>query len=146
MKKSLLALVVLVMTLVSCEGPEGPPGLDGEGVYWNIQNFTVRANEWKLYDDGDGPYFMCEKNYNALTDRVYTDGNVFAYRYIRPGQANEVQSPLPFTLHLEGGEYMWTETTYFDFMPGSIAFYVQYSDFFVEDGPGTIEFRVVLNW
>lgn len=132
------------MALVSCEGPEGPAG---EGTNWYIQDFTVSASEWRIMDDGDGAYFMCEKNISALTPLIYEDGNVFAYRYIRPGQSNEVQSPLPFTLHLmEGQDYIWTETTYFDFMAGSIAFYVQYSDFATNINPGAVEFRVVLNW
>jgi len=144
MKKSLFALVALVMALVSCEGPEGPAG---EGVNSYIEDIVIRDGEWKLMDDGDGTYYMCTINIPALSRQIYLDGNVFVYRYIRPGQSSEVQTPLPFTLHLqEGGNYEWTETTYFDFMPGSIAFYVQYSDFATNITPGTQEFRVVFNW
>jgi len=144
MKRILLALVVLVITFSSCEGPTGPAG---EGTNWFVDDFVVRANEWQPMDDGDGVYFMCEKDISALTPFIYNNGNVFAYRYIRPGQSNEVQTPLPFTLHLlEGKDYTWTETTYFDFLPESIAFYVQYSDFATNIEPGEQHFRVVLNW
>lgn len=39
---------------------------------------------------------------------------------------------------------LWTETYTYDYMPGSVAFYVQYSDF-IEQQPGDMVFRLVLN-
>lgn len=142
MKKSLLFLLVSILTLASCEGPEGPPG---QGLNTYVEDLVV--SRWDIMDDGDGAYFMAEFDVPALTREIYLNGKVSAYRYIRPGQSSEVQTPLPFTLHLlEGRDYTWTETTYFDFMPGSIAFYVQYSDFATDIDPGRQEFRIVFNW
>jgi hypothetical protein len=62
----------------------------------------------------------------------------------------EVQKLLPFSIPhrtFEGSEeILWTETYDCDFAPGSIMFYVNYSDFFVSNRPPTTSFRVVLNY
>lgn len=142
MKKIYLALVALVaMALTACEGPEGPPG---PGMNWFIQNFTVKANEWNL--DSSGTYYICEKSFSRLDNYVYTDGNVSGYIILNPGQKDEVLQPLEATYHQgNAAGDRWTETYSFDYMPGSIAFYVQYSDFAIEQPP-TQQFRIVLNW
>lgn len=149
MKKNFLLVLMMVFAFISCEGPMGPPGEPGEGMKWKISTFVVEENQWKLYYDEDGlnPYYMCEKSYSDLGNLIYTDGNVFAYLIQSPGESNEVQTPLPYTLPLEN-EYgeRWFETVSFDFMPGSIAFYVRYNDFAVDLRPGRTEFRVVMNW
>jgi len=63
----------------------------------------------------------------------------------------EVQTPLPFTVPLGeegngGKDILWTETVSFDFSPGRVTFYVNYSDFVTRVRPGTITFRVVLTY
>lgn len=152
MKKNFLLALMMVFAFISCEGPMGPPGPPGEsgdGAHWSIKTIAVEANQWKLYADEDGlnPYYMCEVNLTDLDNFIYTDGNVFAYLIQSPGQDNEVQTPLPVTIPLEN-EYgeRWFETLSFDYMPGSIAFYVRYNDFAVDQRPARQEFRVVMNW
>ena len=84
-----------------------------------------------------------------LTDFVYTDGAVTGYLYQGNG-SEEVQTPLPYTLPIgtivNGNELLWTETTTFDYQAGSVAFYINYSDFATDVQPETMEFRVVLHW
>lgn len=149
MKKNFLLALMMVFAFISCEGPMGPPGESGEGAHWSIETIAVEENEWKLFYDENGlnPYYMCEKRYPALDNTVYVDGNVFAYLIQFPGEPNEVQTPLSVTLPLENdyGE-RWFETLSFDYMPGSIAFYVRYNDFAVDQRPARQEFRVVMNW
>ncbi|AHF13551.1 hypothetical protein BARVI_01025 [Barnesiella viscericola DSM 18177] len=58
-------------------------------------------------------------------------------------------TPLPYTIHRGGTdendkEMLWTETYTYDYMPGSIAFYVQYNDF-AQQQPEDMVFRVILN-
>lgn len=64
------------------------------------------------------------------------------------GADNEVITPLPYTIHKGEADgdnaLLWTETYTYDYMPGSVAFYVQYSDF-IEQQPGDMVFRLVLN-
>jgi len=146
MKKNLLGLLVMLFAFVSCEGDQGPMGPPGPGTYWKIVWVTVEANEWQLVDDGDGPYFMCEKNVSELSNDIYEEGNTFCYLVIRPNQSNEVQTLLPYKIDLlEKPDYAWTETISWDFMPGSVAFYVQYNDFAVDIRPARQVFRLVMN-
>lgn len=140
---------MILLAFTACEGPAGPPGQDGSGMYWFVDTYTIREKDWKMYSDPDGrnPYYMCEVPIKELTNDLYVDGNVFAYLIQNPGQNNEVQTPLPYTLPLENTEdARWSEIINFDFMPGSIAFYVTYSDFAVNVPPGELQFRVVLNY
>lgn len=145
--KKLFTLLALAAFLISCEGPSGADGIDGQGVNWTIRTFTIQSNEWVVEKDADGlnAYYMCEKPYPELTDFIYEQRNVNGYMYISYPQV-EVQVPLPYVIPWEntaGDE--WTETYSFDFTRGSVAFYVHYSDF-VEIQPPTQVFRVVLAW
>jgi hypothetical protein len=150
MKKNLLLTGLLLVTMASCEGPMGP---QGEGMNWEVRNYVVRKSDWQLVG-GQGSlnsYYMYEVNESLLSDFIYTDGNVFAYLIQNPGQNSEVQTPLPYVLPVGewsgGQEFLWTEIFSFDFMPGSIAFYVSYSDFATDVAlPEECEFRVVMNW
>lgn len=145
MKKNLLALFVLAFVFLSCEGPEGPPG---ESMNWHVADITVYSHEWEEEWDGDTPYYVCIKDY-PIDNYIYDFGHVFAYYYIRYGEANEAQTLLPRYLEFlkfePGQNVAWTESITYDYMPGSIAFYYQYSDF-AEVQPPTEHFRIVMNW
>jgi hypothetical protein len=153
MKKYLFLASLLALACMSCEGPMGPPGESGEGVNWKILTYTVRESDWRLVGgSGDlNSYYMYEFKENAVSNFIYTDGNVFGYLIQNPGQKDEVQTPLPFVIPRGesdnyGSEFLFTEIYSFDFMPGSIAFYVNYSDFETGIRPPTCDFRIVLNW
>ena len=134
--KKFLFLVILSLTLFSCEGPmgpQGPQGVPGEGMFWKYYTYTVKSQDWQLV---------------TSPDDLYIDGYVLGYLVQTPGADNEVITPLPYTIHkgeADGDNAMlWTETYTYDYMPGSVAFYVQYSDF-IEQQPGDMVFRLVLN-
>lgn len=152
MKRFLLLLFLTLTVFTACEGPSGPPGRDGQdgdSMYWFVKTYTIHEKDWKLYTDEDGlnPYYMCEVPIKELSDDIYYDGNVFAYLIMNFDQQNEVQTPLPYTHpaeNVQGQE--WSEIVHFDYMPGSIAFYVTYSDFATNVWPGDLHFRVVMNY
>ena len=132
--KKFLFLVILSLTLFSCEGPmgpQGPQGVPGEGMFWKYYTYTVKSQDWQLVTSPDGlnTYYMYEFQNKDITDDLYIDGYVLGYLVQSPGADNEVITPLPYT---------------YDYMPGSVAFYVQYSDF-IEQQPGDMVFRLVLN-
>lgn len=92
--------------------------------------------------------YMYEFQNKDITDDLYIDGYVLGYLVQSPGADNEVITPLPYTIHKGEADgdnaLLWTETYTYDYMPGSVAFYVQYSDF-IEQQPGDMVFRLVLN-
>ncbi|MDR0756320.1 MAG: hypothetical protein LBF85_00545 [Tannerella sp.] len=153
MKRKLFLLSVSTLLLLSCEGPMGPSGEPGEGMNWQILTYTVHEGDWELVGGRDNlnSYYIYEfTDEKLLTNFIYESGNVFGYRIINPGQNNETQTPLPHMIPQgdsdSGGEFLWQEFYTFDFMPGSIAFYVYYSDFQTSVKPPTCDFRIVMNW
>ena len=152
MKKIVLLFSLLVLTFTSCEGPMGPPGepgLPGDGVAWEIINYTVRANDWKLVGNPNqlGSYYMFEFPESKITTFVCEKGNVFGYRWLD----NNTQTPLgQVSVMGESGtggqEFLFTEVYSFSFRPGFVTFYVDYSDFATEIRPTTCNFRIVLNY
>ena len=149
--KKLLLCMVAVGLLTCCEGPPGRDGRDGEGTYWYVNDYTINSNQWQLINGVDqlGSYFQAEVRISQLTKEIYENGNVFCYMYQNINGV-EVQTLLPFTVPCGEGqgnsEHLWTETYACDFSPGSIMFYVNYSDFFTINRPPTTSFRVVLNY
>jgi len=157
MKRILFLLVMSVLVLASCEGPagrdgfDGRDGLDGKGMNLVVKTYTIREGDWKLIKGVNelNSYYQAEVLINELNKRVYEDGNVFCYMF-QNIDGVEVQTLLPFVIPVgekDGNkENLWTEMYSCDFSPGSIMFYVNYSDFITAVLPPTISFRVVLNW
>lgn len=157
--KVYLAVALSLLSFASCEGPAGPMGPEGPagvGTNWKVyDNIVVDSEDWILIQDADGshPRYMAEVSLYDLTDEefefVYTDGTFGGYVYKDMGV--ETQTPLPYIVHREsvddqGYVLTWEETYDFDYAPGSVAFYATYSDFFVEQRPPSMVFRVVLMW
>ena len=152
--KKLLLLIIISLALFSCEGPmgpQGPQGVPGEGMYWKYYTYTVKSQDWELVTSPDGlnTYYMYVFDNNDITDDLYINGYVLGYLVQSPGTQDEVITPLPYVIHRggtdnSGKEMLWTETYTYDYMPGSVAFYVQYSDF-VQQQPGDMVFRLVIN-
>ena len=140
--------MVAVGLLTGCEGP---PGRDGDGMYWFVETYTVYTNQWQLMNGVDqlDSYFQAEVRIPQLTKEIYEKGNVFCYMF-QTINGVEVQTLLPFTVPKGEGtgnsEHLWTETFACDFSPGSVMFYVNYSDFYTNNRPPTTSFRVVLNY
>ena len=149
MKKNVLLLSLLTLTIVSCEGPMGPRGEQGDGVEWIITNYTVYDKDWILVGRPGalGSYYMYEFPEPKLTSYVCEKGNVFGYRWLD----NITQTPLGQVVVIgesdgKGNEFLFTEVYSFSFRPGFITFYIDYSDFETEIRPGTCDFRIVLNY
>ncbi len=148
--KRLLTLLVVSVLLLGCEGPMGPTGYDGpagpagptgDGSNWNVSDWTV--NQWTLEGsvNANGSYYYADFAIPKLIPFIADNGNIFVYKY-----NNDVQVPLPFITHKAEAAALWTETYDFDFKPGSIRVYVQYSDFKTAIVPPSSKFRVVMNW
>lgn len=154
MKKNLLLLSAVVWLFASCEGPAGRDGLngrDGAETYWFVKNYTINSNQWQLVNGVDEleSYYQAKVSIPELDKDIYEKGNVFCYMFQRVNGV-EVQTLLPFTIPRGEGnnnsEYLWTETFACDFTPGTITFYINYSDFYTSNRPETTTFRVVLNY
>ena len=161
MKKFLFLLSMATMLFTSCEGPAGRDGFDGrdglngkdgQGIYWFVDDYTINANQWELVNGKDqlNSFYRAEIKISQLTRDIYEDGNVFCYMYQKVN-GKEVQTLLPYTIPIgeknpNGSDALWTETYAYDFMPGSIMVYVNYSDFYTSNRPPTTSFRVVLNY
>lgn len=143
MKRRILLLGVLVGFLFSCEGPMGPPG---ESVSMVSEYIKVSPHDWEEIDTGNGYYFFCDVQMRSLDRYIYDNGLVMCYQIQNYNQNNEVQVPLPYVVHLGNEQDLWTETLSFDFRPGWVTLYFQYSDFYPNPPTEDLYFRAVLNW
>jgi len=130
---------------------EGPAGRDGAETFWFVKSYTINTNQWQLVNGVDqiGSFYQAKISIPELDREIYENGNVFCYMFVRVNNV-EVQTPLPYSNHygkvVGGSEELWTETFSFDFYRGGITFNVTYSDFYTNNRPQTITFRVVLNY
>ncbi len=143
--KKILFLLLTVCSLVACDKNYYETGYSQS----QIVTFTIYAEDWQLVGDPNeiNSYYTYIFNTREITSDIYYNGSVTGYLVQDEGTNNEVQTPLPYVLHLgDDVNPFWTETYTFDFMPGSIAFYVRYSDFATQVVPPTCTFRMVLRW
>lgn len=165
MKKYVFMLVAIVaaMSLSSCKGDKGDPGI---GMNWKIIDIPVYASDWQYTQDTDPSRYQLDNNYFYATydvpaiDRfIFFEGSVHAYIVYSNG-SELVQRPLPFTSHQEtfvgdpAVRLFFTETYDFAYGVGWVEFNYRASDFAYEDGevmdpttkPTLQNFRLVLNW
>ncbi len=159
----MLVAIVVAMSLSSCKGDKGDPGL---GMNWKIIDIPVHSADWQYtYDTDvqrqqmDNNYFYAAYNVPALDDFIFTEGSVHAYVVYSNG-AEDVQRPLPYVTHKEAfvGDpavrLFFTETYDFAYGVGWVEFNYRASDFAYEDAipmdpemrPTPKKFRLVLNW
>jgi len=152
MKKLLGCLLIVMVGIVACEGPMGPPGKDAEFVRFT-GDYDVYAGDWiPRIEEGDGyffHYFEYEFRVPQLTNYVFDKGFVGCYlvqKIIYNQRENLVQRPLPYTIYgfNDFGE-PYSENYSFETRPGYIKFIVKYSDF-DEIQPLTCTFHVVMMW
>lgn len=164
MKKNLFGLILMILAFTACEGPEGPmgpqgiPGEPGLVEGWHIVDVTIPQKDWVLTYDQDGlnPYFHCYVDIEELDDYVYDEGLVFAYLVQDPGTKYEVQTSLNCSMPYQDPfdpDYTWTVHYSWDYMFGSVAFYVKYDDFVILEDPNgniippaTEKFKIVMLW
>lgn len=153
--KKFIGLLLLLVGFASCEGPmgpegpQGPAGDNGNGIVegWRNITMTVNSNDWQLIDNVDGnPCYMYEFSWDELTENVYKNGIVIGYLYTTVGSV-ETLTPLPYVLHrLDSEGNQWTETYTYDYNPGYVAFYATFSDFYVDEKPGDLKFKISILW
>ena len=144
MKKVLFLLSAAVWLFVSCEGPAGRDGFDGAETYWFVKEYPVRSSDWSLVNDVEpfGSYYRYSLNIPELDQDIFKKGNMFCCMY----RNSNVQTPLPFTIHLGENDYLWTETYSCEFSLKTVTLFANYSDFFMDIRPENTMFRVVLNY
>ena len=169
--KKVFYLLIAALFFVACEGPMGPrgpqgpqgpqgqqgPGVNGEGVNWNIIDITVLTNHWeKIYDNHNQfLYYRSVINLPEMDEFVYDSGLYITYIRLKEGN-NETQRVLPYTFYNETDGKLWGRTIDCDYMyefsggrvKSTIAIYVKDSDFYEgsDNRPGRMDFRTVLMW
>ncbi|MDR2384930.1 MAG: hypothetical protein LBD80_04610 [Tannerella sp.] len=140
MKK--LSITISLLSLLSCEGPAGRDGIDGQDFKFYVQNFTVYSQDWKYVSTGG---YTTLYQYIAEVDvkkEAYNYGIVEVYMFQwDTGNDSEVQTPLPYwTQHTADGN-TWLEGFNYDFDEKTIAFFVE-----VRNGtnPPTSKFKIVI--
>lgn len=161
MKKlfTFISAMVIAASMQSCEGPAGPEGpmgpmgpagQDGSSFFFINKEFTVESAHWI----NEGSYFSYTFDIPELNKEMCESASIVVYRYY-----DETQTPLPDVKHHsedkeeknENGEIVpfsiyWTTTVDYDYQPGKITFYYTCSDFFTNENPPTMDFRLVVHY
>ena len=148
MKKNLLLLTAVLWFFASCEGPAGRDGLDGQGMNWNVLNYTVYEGDWELVGRPDelGSYYKYTFSEKSLTKFICEEGNVFGYRWIDANTQTPLAQAVFMAENVHGEILYFSDMFSFSFSPGYITFYVDYSDFATKTLPPSCDFRIVMNW
>lgn len=142
MKKFTLLLSLFAFTLVSCEGPMGPPGEPGKDLEFYREYFEVKSSDWEPDGSDDNVSFYTYLFTDVdVSDYTYDKGVVFVFLYRVDSKGNETQTLVPFTYEDEIDGVKWKERYDYDFDSGSICFYAECPR---GQRPPTCEFRVVM--
>lgn len=154
MKKSLFFLLA-ALVICSCRGPmgpEGPQGPKGDGMNWKIVDLDITQWDYSNYTDNN--YYFAKYEVPALTNFVFTDGNVNGYILLKEN-GETIQHSLPYVLHKyeidgNGDPIYYTETIDFVYGVGWVQIEVRDSDFAYEGDasivPNAMSFRVVMTY
>lgn len=107
MKKVLiLPLTILALFLSSCEGPQGPPGLDGINILGQVFEVTIDLN--------------AANNFQQVITiptsiEVYESDAILVYRWEGTFDGADIWTPLPATYFSLGDTFLYTfNHTFFD--------------------------------
>ncbi|MCQ2250434.1 MAG: collagen-like protein [Bacteroidales bacterium] len=160
MKKLLIMILPMIAALLmqSCKGDEGPmgpagpagePGRDGESggapcTEYISLDFTVESDNWQLIhgENGTAYYSYAFDNVTELNKDIFWNGIMNVYNIWTDNNAT-YQSQLPTVRHRKDGDDYFTCTIDYDFGEKSIIFNVTNSDFYIDEKPETMTFRVV---
>ena len=161
MKKLLLIMLPLLAALLlgSCrgddgpmgpEGPMGPAGLDGvdgEGFKTLEYEFLVAQNDWKAVTNTDEPYFMYDFDFTKLDSYVIDHGMITVYRVFDNGNFTALPNvKLRKETNQAGKEITYTQLIDYEFAPSFLCFYVTNSDFYMDEKPDAMKFKVVVHY
>lgn len=147
--KNLLAILLMVVMFSSCEGEMGPPGKDGEGMWWHVtEPIKVNSSQWELAQTPEGiPYYFYEYQIKELNSDIYDGGKVLVRMFLDFDTNIEALAPLQHTEQREDKEgNRYNEIYGYEYYPGGIMFTVKFGDFIAEQRPPTQYFQVVLNY
>ncbi len=152
--KKLLLFMFAALTLMSCEGPQGPPGRDGF-VNYKIIDLQINQNEWEYSNGANNNFFSATFSMPEITSHIYNNGLVQVYREYNTGTSQARQILLPQTRHnevqLASGDWaFFTETVDYEYGVGTLSIFYTVSDFDYEINtsfvPETMHFRAVIMW
>ena len=135
MKKLLLILFIATLT-VSCTE-------DSNDVQWKIVNLVVKQNDWVVNTDADGlnKFYSYQFKMPEISSAIFNAGSLSTYVVL-----DNAQQVLPYVRYYEDTKgYRWTRVVDCDYAINKMNIYVTNSDF-IDDVPGTMNFRVVLMW
>ncbi|MEM5566859.1 dihydrolipoamide dehydrogenase [Psychroserpens sp. AS72] len=128
MKRIFYLIPVFALLLTACEGPQGPPGFDGQnGVNFVGQSFERTIN------------FTATNNYQVsfeipLTIELLDTDMILVYRLVGQSGGFDIWRLLPETVYTEnGGEFKYNFEHNFDF----VTLYIE--------GPSTFDFNTLLD-
>ena len=139
MKKAFY-LFLVVLFVVSCQGPVGPEGPQG-GTNTKIINLVASTGDWIETLDVNqlNRYYYCHFSMPEITSDIFMNGSVSTNIII-----DAVQQPLPTVRHYQNTDgTSWTQTIDFDYSVGGMNVYVTNSNF-ADNPPLTLNFRVVI--
>lgn len=135
----IFAAVAIMLAAASCTKE-----VNYNGVVNDVIDLDIRANQWDSFKDENGNrHFFCTFDVKALTSRAYDEGVIACYREFRE---DGIQAQLPYVRHFREGDFMWTETTYFEFSPGTVTIFFDMSDYPVDQAPVDMHFRLVISY
>ena len=152
--KLALALCVSLLTLASCKGEPGQPGLDGAFTIKTVL-INVEQKMWQYPDWSDNNFFFATVNMPEITEPVFDKGIVSVYRVFNWDFADATQIALPYSRPVEiagrdctGARSHFTETLEPEYGIGTLTISYTRSDFNYEDDlyfvPEAMQFRCTI--
>lgn len=145
--KKLIGFILFLGLFISCEGPMGPPGIDGEAPYSFSQVYTVHFKDLEVDSDPTGSYYYYEFKEPKLTSYIFDNGVMQAFLY-HEKYNEDTMSPLPYSdFIVDSNGYKWEENISVDFQPGYIMFIFKVDDHILEGlAFKSYDFRVRFLW
>lgn len=148
---SSLMLVLAVAMFAACEGAPGRDGRDGRDGHGEIANvyIDVPQQSWQYSNIDNSNFYYATVQMPEIDQNVLRNGIVYVYRVLDYNTVDEIQQPLPFTLHseVEPGGYNWSESFDVEVSLGKLTIYYTASDFDYELSgfvPDAEKFRCVI--
>lgn len=143
MRKTILFLfcAIMALTMTSCTQRDDVNRKE-------TIDLAVNRNEWQ-WDEAGGFYFA-HFTIPRLTSQVYNYGTVTCSREYLKGYKDAYQYPLPQTQHMQlidgPNTFLWTQTVDFTYGIGFVDIVVTNSDYYYEQVPEAMDFRLQFIW
>lgn len=128
------------------DGQDGRDGKDGEGFKTLEFTFTVEQNDWEIVKDTPEPYFRCVFDFKELESSIIDHGMLTVYRMLDDDYYATLPITKPHKETNDNGDIYYTQLIDYEFAPSSISFYVTNSDFFIDEKPDAMDFKVVVHY